>query len=59
VGDVIKIEQGSNYDIGYPMPLSVESGSAEIARDATVSSLPVLQGQNSYSASVSVTYELQ
>jgi uncharacterized protein len=58
VGDVIKIEQGSNYDIGYPMPVSLESGSAEI-RDSTVSSLPVLPGQNSYSASVSVTYELQ
>ncbi len=58
VGDVIKIEQGSNYDIGYPMPLTVESGSAEIAIDSK-SSLPVMQGQNSYSASVSVTYELK
>jgi uncharacterized protein len=59
VGDVIKIEQGNNNDIGYPMPITLDSGSAEMARDSTASSLPVLPGQNSYSASVSVTYELQ
>ena len=60
VGDVVKIEQGSDFDMGYPMPMTMmQSGSAEIAKDATVSSLPVFIGQNSYSASVSVTYELQ
>lgn len=58
VGDVITIEQGNNFDIEYPQPITMRSGTAE-ATDVSVSSLPVLTGQNSYSKSVSVTYELQ
>jgi uncharacterized protein YggE len=58
IGDVIKIEQGSSADIGYPMPLMRAEDSVS-SQDVSVSSLPVLVGQNSYSASVSVTYELQ
>ncbi len=58
VGDVVKIEQGNSVGIGYPTPMMAmeDSGST---RNATASSLPVLVGQDSYSASVSVTYELQ
>jgi uncharacterized protein YggE len=58
IGDVVKIEQGTSVGIGYPEPMMAVDGSTG-AREATVSSLPVLVGQDSYSATVSVTYELQ
>lgn len=57
VGDVVKIEQGTSVGIGYPEPMMAMDASTS-AREATAS-LPVLVGQDSYSASVSVTYELQ
>ncbi len=58
LGDVVKIEQGSSVGIGYP-ELMMSTDGATGSRDASVSSLPVLVGQDSYSATVSVTYELQ
>lgn len=58
IGEVVKIEQGTSVGIGNPQPLIAMDASSG-TRETTVSSLPVLVGQDSYSATVSVTYELQ
>lgn len=58
IGDVVKIEQGTSVGIGYPEPM-IAMDAATGSREATISSLPVLVGQDSYSSTVSVTYELQ
>ncbi len=59
IGKVIEVSQGSMG--GYPMPLMTTADSATMSRDAKleVSSLPVMAGENEFSWSVSVTYELK
>lgn len=59
IGKVIEVSQGSSG--GYPMPLMATAEGDAAQRDAklSVSSLPVMPGENKFSWSVNVTYELK
>ena len=57
VGKVITIDESQGGSIGYPEPYLVEDLS--VSSSETSASLPVLPGQNEYSLTVNVTYELQ
>lgn len=57
VGKVIEISQGSMG--GYPMPMMATGEANAKDADLRVSSLPVMPGENEFSWSVSVTYELK
>ena len=53
LGKAVKVGESSGGDIAYPYAADLE------ASDSTSSSLPVLSGQNEYTKTVTVTYEIK